>query len=146
MSQSQTMPTPAFGPPAEPPMTYEQMVTNYRRLRDRKEEIAKRHAAELKPYNELMSELEMRLLDAMNQQGANSLSTTTGVAYKVTRISYTVEDPKEFRQYIEATGDVDLMESRVSKSALDERLKNGGTLPPGIKVSSFTTVNIRKKD
>ena len=125
-------------------ITNKDLVEKYRLLRDKKEEIVKRHKAELAPLNDAMDKIENVLLDVLNRTGSESTRTEAGTFFKVTRTSYSINDPAAFRAYVEAHNLPDLYENRVSKSALEELISRGETLPPGLKVSSEVSVNIRK--
>lgn len=120
------------------------LVSQYRKLRDRKKEIVDRQKNELEPISTAMDKLEFVLLDYLNRAGVESARTDDGTAFKVTRTSYKIDDPGALRDYVEQFGLTDLYENRVSSSAIEELLSRGQPLPPGIAVSSFVTVNVRK--
>lgn len=133
---------PVPGPTPTPRMDV--AAEKYRALRDKKKEIQARHAAELAPFNEAMEQLEAVMLDALNQLGSNSMKTDAGTVYKSTRVSYSIADPDEFRNFVEANGLPQLYENRPSKEALEHYVAGGNPLPPGIKRSSDVTINVRK--
>lgn len=140
------IPPPAPGPqPAQHPAAkLDELVDRYRRLRDRKKAIADRHKEELAPFTEAMETLGSLILDALNKAGVESVRTQSGTAFKQPRTSYTVKDPHAFREWLEANARFDLLETRVSKESIEELLKTGAGLPPGIGVSSEYVVNVRK--
>lgn len=76
------------------------VIAKYIGLRDRKAEIAKRHAEELKPLNEAQEVIENVFLDLMNQQNVNSFKTDAGTAYKATATSCQMADPVEFKKFV----------------------------------------------
>lgn len=138
---------PAPAAPAEPAPESVQLneyVQKYRALRDKKKAIADRHKDELAPYNEALLQLGALLLDALNKQGVESVRAAAGTAYKSTRSSYTVKDPAQFREWIEANARYDLLETRVSKEAIEALVEAGESLPPGLGISSEVVVNVRK--
>lgn len=139
-------PVPPAAPtaPSAPAAPLDMLVGKYRQVRDRKKEIAARHSAELKPFNEALQELEVAILDALNKAGVESVKTREGTAFKSTRRSFTVQDPAKFRKWLEEHDRFDLLETRVSKEAIEEMIRAGDNLPPGIGVSSDITVNVRK--
>lgn len=137
--------TPAVpGPPPPSPVNHEALVAEYRQIRDSIADQQKAFEASIKPLKERREAIENILLDDLNRSGANSVNTNSGTAYKTTRTSYGVEDPAAFRAWAEAHGHLDFFENRVSKEAIENWVNEGKQLPPGIKVSTFTTVNIRK--
>lgn len=147
---SSLLPTPAAPVPPPPPAPtptqepMDVMIEQYRHLRDEKEALAKRHAAEMEPVLSAMKELEAKLLDALNRLGTNSVRTDKGTAFVKTFTSYSIEDPAVFRAWVEEQNRPDFYENRVSKGALENWVSEGNPLPPGIKVSSSVTVNVRK--
>lgn len=136
-------PVPAT-PKALPDIPTDVAVLKYRELRDKTKEISDRHAAELKPYKEAMEMLSAVLLDQLNKAGSNSTRTDNGTVFKVTRTTYSIDDPATFRDWVESQGAPEFYENRVSKEALENWIAEGKPLPPGLKVSSFVQVNIRK--
>jgi hypothetical protein len=145
-------PPTALAPPIEPAhvaatlsgFDFNEHVSKYRQLRDMKATIAARHKEELAPYNEALDALELAMLNALTASGQESTRTASGTAYKSTKSSYTVQDASAFRTWLEVNDRWDLLETRVSKEALESFATEGGTLPPGIGVSSVVTVNVRK--
>ena len=134
-------------PPAapEPPaLNAAEMVGRYRDLRDQKKAIADRAAAEAKPLQEEMLVLEGKLQYLLDQIGTENMRTSEGTVYKTSTTRYSVDDPHALREWIEANNRPDFYENRVSADTIKTHLEAGGDLPPGIKVNSFTTVNIRK--
>lgn len=135
---------PGPAPATTPAQNLEFLVDKYRALRDKKKYITDRQKEEVKPYNEAMEQLEAAILDALNRSGVESVRTKAGTAFKTTRSSYTVRDPAQFREWLEANNRFDLLETRVSKDAIETLVESGATLPPGIGISSEVIVNIRK--
>lgn len=134
-------PAPA---PAAPAMTIDEAVLKYRTLRDKTKEIKARHAVELEPFNTAMDELETYLQNRLIEVGANSIKTPHGTCFKVNKLTYGIEDPATFRGWVESHGRPDFYENRVSKEAVDNWVAEGNPLPAGLKVSSYTSINIRK--
>jgi hypothetical protein len=141
------IPTKTPAAPAAPPQqgpSYDELVSEYRHLRDfiasREDELKK----QLAPLKERYQQIEATLLDELNRTGANSINTNSGTAYRTTRTSYGIDDPEAFRAWVAANNRPDFFENRPSKEALESWIEAGNPLPPGVKVSSFTKVNIRK--
>lgn len=149
-----TVPAPAFQMPAAKPAEtpgpkppaprLDIAAEKYRQLRDKKKELQDRHKAELHPYNEALDQLEAAMLDALNQSGLQSARTEAGTVFKSSRTSYSIADPSVFREWVEANARPDFYENRPSKEALETYIAAGNPLPPGIKVSSEVTINVRK--
>lgn len=77
--------------------TVEEVVRKYIELRDRKAELAKKHQAELAPFNQGMETMEGWLLNQMNELGASSIPTPAGTPYKANSNSLWLEDPRDFK-------------------------------------------------
>ena len=131
--------------PAPPqPLAMDQLIDMYTKLRAKRDTIKARHKQELEKVNEVMERIETIIQSSLVAGGVNSVRTDAGTAFQTTRNSITVADPAAFRQWAIATGNQGLYENRVSKEAVEEYMKQGHPLPPGLKMSSDTTVNIRK--
>lgn len=153
--------------------TVDEVTAKYVELRDRKTEMAKRHAEEMLPYNVAQENIEKWLLNKMNEDGVNSYKTDSGTPYKNVATSVKLVDPEAFKAAIFAPAaetisrslnhtfgidiDVeqiqniilagaawDMVDFRAGKKGIQTRLEETKTLPPGVTIDSFTTVNIRR--
>jgi hypothetical protein len=153
--------------------TIEEIVDKYVQLRDRKAEISKRHVEELAPYNEGMENIEKWILNKMNEDGVQNYKTDAGTAYKATTTTVKMVDAKAFKEAIFApaaerlisllgvSGDMDallgevqniilesalwdMVDFRAGKKGIQAHLEEKESLPPGVTVDSFTTLNIRR--
>lgn len=125
-------------------MNPDELIDRYRRLRDKVKEIKDRHSAELLPYMTLMGQLEATGLRLMQESNTESLRTAHGTMFIVKRDSFSLSDPALFKDWCQTNNRIDLLESRVAKQGVQSYLEETGVLPPGVKVSSDLTVNIRK--
>jgi len=80
--------------------TVEQVVERYRQLKADQAVLAARHAEEMKPITEGMTNIETWLLAKMNQDGVDSYKTAHGTAYQSRLKSVKVEDPIAFKHYV----------------------------------------------
>jgi len=126
-------------------MTAEQINEKYISLRNRKKEIEARHKAELKPLVDVMEQLEVLTLQFLQANAMKSISTEGGTCFIVTRRSYKITDRDDFRSWCEANGRTDFLEARPAKSAIDEYLEAGNSLPPGLDTSADVAVQFRAK-
>lgn len=138
--------TAPVSPPTttRPNLTTAQMVEKYILLRDKKAEIDKRHKAELAPFNLTMGQLEAFMTDDLNNTGGESLRTEHGTIFKSTRTSATVKDWPLTFEYIQKHDAWDMLEHRVSKTAVLAAIEETGQPVPGVSVSQETTLNIRR--
>jgi hypothetical protein len=146
------VPPPApVGPPPTPAepnqnatVPLDVLAMKYRQLRDKKKELEDRHSEELAPYRDAMKGLEAVLLNHLNHSGQESARTLGGTIYKTTRRSVKVVDAEALRAWSEAQGRPDIFQARVNNEVLESIIEQGGSMPPGIEISSTITVNIKK--
>jgi hypothetical protein len=121
-----------------------QLVDGYIKLRDRKAEMKAKHEAELAPVNSMMEQIETRLLAEMQKQGVESYRTTAGTAYTSTTTRANVADWDSLLGFVREHSLWQMLERRVSKSAVDEYVAAHKDLPPGVNYSTAVAVNIRR--
>lgn len=138
------VPTPPVPAAPAPVVRIDEAVAEYRSVRDQVAAIKKRHTEELEPFKETLEQLGSKLLDALNAAGTNSMRTDAGTAYKSTKVTYSIDDPVAFRAWVEREGKPEFYENRVSQEVVKSFVNDGAVIPPGLKVSSFTTVNVCK--
>ena len=80
--------------------TVEQVVERYRQLKADQAVMSARHAEEMKPLSESLTNIETWLLAKMNQDGVDSYKTAHGTAYQSRLKSVKVEDPIAFKHYV----------------------------------------------
>lgn len=125
-------------------VTTAQMITKYIQLRDRKREIEQRHKDELKPYTDMMLQLEARLLAELDRAGVTSMKAKGGTVYRAVRTSVTVQDWDRVFSFIRAHELWELLESRVSKAAALAVIEERGEPIPGIALAQAATLNVRR--
>lgn len=135
-------PAPAPAIPALGP-TIDDLIDRYRRLDAKIDEIKVAHKAQLEPYVKAMDTVYKALQAKLQEGGLQNVKSPHGTAYFSTTMTYGVSDPAAFRAWCAQQGNFDLFENRVAKSVVDEYVATHGTLPPGIKVTSNTRLNVR---
>lgn len=130
---------------AKTELTPAQLIDEYIALRDAKKQHDKQYE-ELSKLNwtDRMEEIEGLMLAQLNQLGADNLKTPVGTAYRNEKTSVTTSDPREFRRHVIGTEDWDLLEWRVSKVVVNDRVKSGEPVPPGINRSAWDSVGFRR--
>jgi nucleotidyltransferase/DNA polymerase involved in DNA repair len=146
MSQTQNNPSGSTqSAPAMPkPMTMDEMVDKFVRLRNKVAELKKEQADALNPYSLAMGALEARILDGLNNMGADSVKTPHGTAYKTTRTSTKVMDWTATLEFIKSREAWDLLEARVSKNAAAAIMEEIRGPIPGVSTSSTIEIGVRK--
>jgi hypothetical protein len=120
------------------------LVETYVKLRDFKAKVS----AELKEKEakiELqMERIEGELMTFLNQTGQESANTKAGTFFKRTTTSAKVADRDVFLKFVFDTDNPQFLESRVSKTAVDQYIEAHGAIPPGIDVQRVTSVAVNR--
>lgn len=118
-------------------------------IRDRRAEIKRKHdaafAEEDAPYKEKYEEIQMWIADQLNRAGSNSLATDAGTAFFKRNTKAKLVDWGALAAHIRETGEIDLLEHRVSKSSVEQYIKDSdGEVPPGVSWEVDRVLNLRK--
>ena len=125
-------------------MSTDALIAKYIEIRDRKEELARVHKANVAKLDEALGRIEKHLFDVLTTQGAESLNTQAGCAFKTKRTSATVADWDAVLDYIKANERWDFLDRRVNKTAVQEFRDEHDDLPPGVNWIEDTVVQIRR--
>lgn len=120
------------------------VVAAYIKLRDHKDEVKSRHKDELAPINEQMAKLEGWLHRELNAQGVDSFKTKAGTAFVQKATSVTVAEWDVTLPFIREHDLWDLLEARVSKSAVQDYVESTKEVPPGVNVRVEEVVRVRR--
>lgn len=136
--------TPAAPPPA-PPIDVAQRTRQYIQLRDKIDEISKRHEEELKPYKEMKAKLDAMLLDYLNQHNMKSAKAEgVGTITATDRKSATVADADAFRMFVTTQAMWDLADLRANAPAVAEYIEENAVEVPGVKLTMMRTLSVRR--
>lgn len=125
-------------------MKLDEAVAMYIKLRDKKAEIRKEMIAKTEKIDANLKKIEASVLKAFHASGQTKAGTSAGTVFIKDRISDKVIDREAFLKFVRDNDQFDFVESRVSKSALDEFIEETGDLPPGITRSIEQTINVRR--
>lgn len=134
---SETQPNPNY--------TTEELVARYVELRDdiaaKSEEFKAAKAALEESMTILNDELFLRLKAA----GGTSLKTRAGSVISKTTTTPKAADTGVFLEFIRTTGAVELLQARLSATAVNEWIENNnGALPPGVIQETSHSITIRR--
>lgn len=134
---SETQPNPNY--------TTEELVARYVELRDditaKSEEFKAAKAALEESMTILNDELFLRLKAA----GGTSLKTRAGSVISKTTTTPKAADTGVFLDFIRTTGAVELLQARLSATAVNEWIENNnGALPPGVIQETSHSITIRR--
>lgn len=120
-----------------------QLITHYVKLRDHVAAATKAFSEATKPYKAGMETIETALMARLIQRGADNTKTEAGTAYKVERLNVKVVDQTKFLDYV-LNGGNDMLLASAQKDAVRSYIDQHQAPPPGVEVSYFNEVNVRK--
>lgn len=127
------------------PFNFEELVDKYRRVRDKKAELKKKHEAELAPYNEALALAEADMMRHLDAIGVESAKTKAGTVYVSTSWSASVADWDATLNHIRENEAWHLLNRAVSKTAVRADAE-AGVVVPGVDLTSYRTVGVRKPE
>lgn len=131
-------------PPTEEPKP-DALIAEYVGLRDGKKAADKAYEEWLdQHYNRRLRQIEIALLEQLNKQGAESIKTPAGTAFKSTETSITVADGGQFQRFVIGSNLWELVDFRANKTAVKEFLESQKALPPGLNHSETYVVRVRR--
>lgn len=122
----------------------EDVIRGFVKLRDKKNEIKRRHSEELAPINEKMATLEAWLQRDLLNRKVQSQKTEAGTAYLSTDARATVKDRDAYLDFVRDKGMWDLLENRVSKTVVRDYLEETGEVVPGVHYEVTQVVRVRR--
>jgi hypothetical protein len=124
-----------------------QLVEQYLKLKAYAAVLIEGHKAELKPYHDGMEIIENAFLARLNERGADNTKTEHGTAYKSRLMNVKVVDRNAVLKFCMdnwSTIGSDLLQVGATKDAVKQWIESKGEPPPGIEVSHYININIRK--
>ena len=131
-------------------MNVDDLTAKYIELRDRKAKIKKEAEDAEVALSTIQDAIADKIKEIMHEQGVTSLKTAHGTAYIAYRESATVADWDVVLNFIRKEEAWDLLERRVSKTAVKDRMeedRNGQYQhdpPPGVNFVRVEGVNVRR--
>jgi hypothetical protein len=124
--------------------TVDEVVKGYIKLRDKKNQMKKDQAEEVRPITEKMTLLENWLLRDLLTRKVESQKTAEGTAFISTTAAATVQDRDAFFAFVREKEMWDLLENRVSKTVVRDYLEDTGEVVPGVNYQETKVVRIRR--
>lgn len=124
----------------------EKVVARMIELRDQMQQVQKKADDEIKALKEQYEKGEAYLLTQLNSMGEGaSMKLSTGTVFTTQRLNANVADKGVFATFLKETGEVELLQMRVSTTVLkDYMAEHEGAVPPGLNVMTERTINIRR--
>lgn len=125
-------------------MTPGEMIQRYLQLRRLIQEKEANHKEIMAPLLQLRGQLEGALLTYLNDNQIDSTRSEHGTAFKQTASSVTVHDWQATLDYIKQHQLWELLEARVSKSAVLNMLDEKDETVPGVNISQISLLRVRQ--
>lgn len=94
---------------------------------------------------EKQNKIEIEFLRRFNERGIDNVSSRgVGTAYRSLRTSATVADWESLLDYIRGNEAWEMLERRVSKTAVEQFKAENEDLPPGVNWSETQVINFRR--
>lgn len=115
-------------------------------LRDRRAQRKAAYDGDDAGDKDKQNKIEVEFLRRFQDRGIDNVAARgVGTAYKSTRSSATVADWDAFLDHVQSNEAWELLERRVSKTAVEQFKSEEGDLPPGVNWSETQVVNFRRK-
>ena len=124
--------------------TVEQVVETYLKLRRKKEAVENETKDKVADIKAKMTKLESWLMQRADEDGVTSFKTPAGTAFVTTTDFANVADWDAVLTFIKENDAFDMLEKRVSKTAVKAHMDETGDVPPGITYGSKVGINVRK--
>lgn len=125
-------------------ITVDKVVAKYISYRNEKESLESDTKAKVKIIKENMAKLEAWLKEKADKDGVDSFKTSSGTAFLTTTDFARVEDWDAILGFIKDNDAYDLLEKRVSKTAVRGYIEANKSVPSGVNYGTRIDVNVRK--
>ena len=122
------------------------VVEHYITLRDHKTKLDAEHKARVGEIDAQMKNAEGFLLNHLNESGLDRIGVGAGTVFVQVKTMPSIKDKGAFSDFIKQTGQIELLQMRVSSTAVKEYMENNNQLlPPGVEVTTSREITIRRK-
>jgi len=125
-------------------VTVDSVIKKYMRLRDKKAAVEATVKEELDQIKANMAKLEAFLKVKLDADGLTSFKTDHGTAFLTTTDFANVEDWDAVLRFIREEEAFDMLEKRISKTAVRGYIEANKEVPPGVKYGTKLDINVRK--
>lgn len=120
------------------------VIATYMKLRDQKAAIEGEVKEKVAAIKTKMEKLESWIKEKADAEGVTSFKTKHGTAFLTTTDYANVADWDAVLTFIQENGAYDMLEKRVSKTAVRGYIDQQKAVPPGINYGTKLEVNVRK--
>lgn len=125
-------------------LTVDTVIDTYLKLRNKKESIEAETKEKVKGIKDNMAKLEGWIKEQADKQGVKSFKTDHGTAFLTTTDFAQVADWDAVLDYIKTNDAFDMLEKRVSKTAVRGYIEKNKSVPSGVNYGTRIDVNVRK--
>lgn len=122
----------------------DQVIAAYMTLRSQKDSIEAATKEKVSGIKAKMEKLEAWIKTQADAQGVTSFKTKHGTAFLTTTDYANVADWDAVLEFIQTKGAFEMLEKRVSKTAVRNYVENDKFVPPGVNYGTKLEVNVRK--
>lgn len=122
----------------------DQVIAAYMTLRSQKDSIEAATKEKVSGIKAKMEKLEAWIKTQADAQGVTSFKTKHGTAFLTTTDYANVADWDAVLEFIQSKGAFEMLEKRVSKTAVRNYVENDKFVPPGVNYGTKLEVNVRK--
>lgn len=124
----------------------EQVVERMIAIRDARAALKAKYEDEDKKLREQWDRGEAWLMNELQTSGATGLKFECGSVSQTTTMQANIGDWAAFTRFIVENNEVELLQKRVSTTALKAYLdQEGAAVPPGLNVTNIRGITIRRK-
>jgi len=125
-------------------VTVDSVIKTYMKLRTQKEVIEAEAKDKVATVKEKMLKLEAWLKAKLDADGLTSFKTDHGTAFLTTTDFANVDDWDAVLRFIREEEAFDMLEKRISKTAVRGYIETNKEVPPGVKYGTKLDINVRK--
>jgi hypothetical protein len=125
-------------------LTVDQVIEAYLKYRNKKEALEADIKDQVKELKEKMAKLEAWIKEKADTDGVTSFKTTNGTAFLTTTDYANVADWDSVLNFIKENEAYDMLEKRVSKTAVRGYIDQNKAVPSGVNYGTRIDVNVRK--
>jgi len=126
-------------------MDAEKLVKVYIKIRDAKDALVREHDEKLAKLQADMDAIEQELLELCKTTGQDGGKTPFGTFTRSVKTRYWTSDWDKMYEFIKTHGAPDLLERRISQSAMKDFLKsNPEAMPEGLNLDSRYSITVRR--
>lgn len=125
-------------------VTVDAVIKKYMALRSEKEAVEAEIKERVDSIKANMAKLEAWLMAKLDADGVTSFKTDHGTAFLTTTDFANVDDWDAVLRFIREEEAFDMLEKRISKTAVRAYIDANKAVPPGVKYGTKLDLNIRK--